>query len=112
MKIKRGVLVLLVLLLVAIGASGCSYQNERTPAYALAELMDGMHQEGESATADLTITGDDSDYGKLLPKLALKVLLDAQEDGHYMVTRVTNVEEGFPPVVKAIEDYWTMKGWQ
>ena len=223
MKIKKGVLVMLALLVAALGASGYSYQSERTPTYALAELMDGVkshdaqkvaryadvdhlitslydestailardieslhaeypddwffrhdtafmkdyianrrgddlvfigraielfldpaivsisrmdgdarwvadeaetfaahysvridsvRQEGSVADAALTITGDDSDYGRLLPKLVVKVCLEEQEDGHYMVTRVTNAEEGFPPVVKAVEDYWTLKGWQ
>lgn len=74
--------------------------------------IDSVRQEGDAADATLTVMGDASDYGTLLPKLTVEVRLEAQEDGHYMVKRVTNVGEAFPPVVKAVEDYWTMKGWQ
>ena len=72
----------------------------------------GVEEQGNSAIATIEITGDDSDYGKLVPSLTVQAELVEQPDGHYMLTRITNGEEIFYPIVKGIEDYWTLQGWQ
>ena len=71
-----------------------------------------VETEGETAIATISIKGHDSDYGRLAPKLTLKVALEEQQDGHWKVIRVSNVKELFYPVVDGIENYWTMQGWQ
>ena len=71
-----------------------------------------VETEGKSAVATIAIKGHDSDYGRLAPKLTLKVALEEQEDGYWKAVRVSNVKELFYPVVDGIENYWTMQGWQ
>ena len=71
-----------------------------------------VETEGKNAVATIAIKGHDSDYGRLAPKLTLKVALEEQEDGRWKVVRVSNVKELFYPVVDGIENYWTMQGWQ
>ena len=44
--------------------------------------------------------------------MTVKVELAQQDDGHFQVTHITNGEEIFAPIVKGVEDYWTMQGWQ
>ena len=72
----------------------------------------GIETQGESAIATIEITGDDSDYGRLVSSLTVKAELLQQPDGHFMLTRITNGEDIFYPIVKGIEDYWTLQGWQ
>lgn len=74
--------------------------------------LDSVEQKGDWAEATFTITGDDSDYGRLVPELKVKVELMQQEDGHFKVMRISNIEDMFAPMVKGIEDYWTLQGWQ
>ena len=72
----------------------------------------GIEENGGNAVATIEVTGDDSDYGKLVPSLTVKAELTQQDDGHYQLTRITNGEDIFYPIVKGIEDYWTLQGWQ
>ena len=72
----------------------------------------GLEERGTTAIATIDITGDDSDYGRLVPTLTVQAELTQQPDGHYMLTRITNGEDIFYPIVKGIEDYWTLQGWQ
>lgn len=72
----------------------------------------GVEENGNTAIATIDITGDASDYGQLVPTLTVQAELTQQADGHYMLTRITNGEEIFYPIVKGIEDYWTLQGWQ
>ena len=74
--------------------------------------LTGVEQQGTTAIATIEIAGDDSDYGRLVPQLTVKAELVQQDDGHYMLTRITNGEEIFYPIVKGVEDYWTLQGWQ
>ena len=74
--------------------------------------LDSVERKGDWAEATFTITGDDSDYGRLVPEMTVKAELMQHEDGHFQVMRISNIEEMFPPVVKGIEDYWTLQGWQ
>lgn len=71
-----------------------------------------VETEGETAIATIAIKGHDSDYGRLAPKLTLKVTLEEQKDGRWKAVRVSNVKELFYPVVDGIENYWTLQGWQ
>nr|WP_317430094.1 hypothetical protein [uncultured Mitsuokella sp.] len=71
-----------------------------------------MERKGDWAEATFTITGDDSDYGRLVPELTVKAELMQHEDGHFQVMRISNIEDMFAPVVKGVEDYWTLQGWQ
>lgn len=74
--------------------------------------VDAVEQRQGEAIAQVTVTGDESDYGRLVPQLTLRLLLRQEGDGHYELTRVENAEEIFYPVVKGVEDYWTLQGWQ
>lgn len=74
--------------------------------------LEGVERKGDWAEATFTIKGDDSDYGRLVPEMTVKAELMQHEDGHFQVMRISNIEEMFPPVVKGIEDYWTLQGWQ
>lgn len=74
--------------------------------------LSGVEENGNIAIATIDITGDTSDYGQLVPTLTVKAELTQQADGHYMLTRITNGEDIFYPIVKGIEDYWTLQGWQ
>lgn len=74
--------------------------------------LSGVEENGNIAIATIDITGDTSDYGQLVPTLTVKAELTQQPDGHYMLTRITNGEDIFYPIVKGIEDYWTLQGWQ
>ncbi|MFV0637225.1 hypothetical protein [Mitsuokella sp.] len=74
--------------------------------------LDNVERKGDWAEATFTIKGDDSDYGRLVPEMTVKAELMQHEDGHFQVMRISNIEEMFPPVVKGIEDYWTLQGWQ
>lgn len=74
--------------------------------------LDSVEQKGDWAEATFTITGDDSDYGRLVPELTVKAELMQQEDGHFKVMRISNIEDMFAPMVKGIEGYWTLQGWQ
>lgn len=69
-------------------------------------------KEGNKAEAVVYIKGSATDYGRLVPELTLKVALEQQPAGHWQVVKLVNVEEAFYPVVKGIEDYWTLQGWQ
>ncbi|MBO6290888.1 MAG: hypothetical protein J6N51_01320 [Selenomonas sp.] len=71
-----------------------------------------VETEGETAIATIAIKGHDSDYGRLAPKLTLKVTLEEQKDGRWKAVRVSNVKDLFYPVVDGIENYWTLQGWQ
>lgn len=71
-----------------------------------------VEKEGKGAAAAIAITGHDSAYGRLAPKLTLKVGMEEQSDGRWKVVRVSNVKELFYPVVDGIENYWAMQGWQ
>lgn len=71
-----------------------------------------VEEEGGSAVATIAITGHDTPYGQLAPKLTLKAALEQQANGRWKVVRVSNVKELFYPVVDGIENYWTMMGWQ
>lgn len=74
--------------------------------------LTSVQKQGGTAQATVVITGKDTDYGRLVPQLTLTVELTQQADGHWMATRIGNVSEAFYPVVKGIEDYWTLQGWQ
>ncbi|MBQ4212337.1 MAG: hypothetical protein II651_04105, partial [Selenomonas sp.] len=69
-------------------------------------------KDGNKAVAIVYIKGSDTNYGRLVPELTLKAALEQQSDGHWQVVGLSNVEEAFYPVVKGIEDYWTLQGWQ
>ena len=71
-----------------------------------------VEEEGGSAVATIAITGHDTPYGQLAPKLTLKAAMEQQSDGRWKVVRVSNVKELFYPVVDGIENYWTLQGWQ
>ena len=73
--------------------------------------LKSVQRQGETAQAEFVIMGKDTDYGRLVPQLTVAVQLQ-QDDGQWKVMRVSNVREAFDPVVKGIEDYWTMQGWQ
>ena len=49
---------------------------------------------------------------RLVPELTVKAELMQHEDGHFQVMRISNIEDMFAPVVKGVEDYWTLQGWQ
>lgn len=74
--------------------------------------LENVERKGDWAEATFLVTGDDSDYGRLVPQMTVKVELAQQDDGHFQVTHITNGEEIFDPIVKGVEDYWTMQGWQ
>ena len=74
--------------------------------------VDSVHRAEGAAIAQVTVTGDESDYGRLVPQLTLRLRLEPAEDGHYRLTRIENAEEMFYPIVKGVEDYWTLQGWQ
>ena len=44
--------------------------------------------------------------------MTVKVELVQKSDGHFQVTHITNTDEIADPIVKGIEDYWTLQGWQ
>ena len=71
-----------------------------------------IEKDGDAALVTVQLAGDSSDYGRLVPQLTLKLRLAPAADGHYMVKSISNPEEIFYPVVKGIEDYWTLQGWQ
>lgn len=71
-----------------------------------------VRRHGTEATAALDIRGRDTDYGRLVSQLTVKIRLRQQEDGHWQVVSVDNVDELFAPVVRGVEDYWTLQGWQ
>jgi len=70
-----------------------------------------VQRDGKKAVAEIIIKGNDSDYGRLAPELNMKLEMQEQEDGHWRVERVANVDEMFAPVLKGIEDYWDLQGW-
>lgn len=74
--------------------------------------LQGVERKGDWAEATFLVTGDDSDYGHLVPQMTVKVELVQKSDGHFQVTHITNTDEIFDPIVKGIEDYWTLQGWQ
>ena len=74
--------------------------------------LENVERKGDWAEATFLVTGDDSDYGRLVPQMTVKVELAQQDDGHFQVTHITNGEEIFDPIVKGVEDYWTLQGWQ
>ncbi|TYZ27463.1 hypothetical protein FZ041_11250 [Selenomonas caprae] len=74
--------------------------------------VESVQTNGTQAVAVVGITGRDTAYGRLVPQLMLKVDLQQQEDGHWQAVHIANITEAFYPVVKGIEDYWTMQGWQ
>lgn len=74
--------------------------------------LENVERKGDWAEATFIVTGDDSDYGRLVPQMTVKVELAQQDDGHFQVTHITNGEEIFDPIVKGVEDYWTLQGWQ
>lgn len=76
------------------------------------QSVDKQGSDASTATAIIAIKGNDSDYGRLTPELTLRLTLTEQPDGHWRVTRIANVDEMFYPVLKGIEDYWTLQGWQ
>ena len=69
-------------------------------------------RQGKSAVAVIYIQGSDTAYGRLVPVLTLNVVLEQTAAGYWRAVKIANVEEAFYPVVKGIEDYWTMQGWQ
>lgn len=74
--------------------------------------LESVKENGSEAEATVKLTGKDTDYGRLVPELTLKLQLEQAEDGHWRVTRVTNVKDAFYPVVDGVENYWTLQGWQ
>ena len=74
--------------------------------------LKGVEQKGDTAFATIEFTGKDTDYGRLVPHLTAIAELHQRSDGHWQLTRFSNVGEMFYPIVKGIEDYWTMQGWQ
>ena len=74
--------------------------------------VDSVRREEGAAVAQVTVRGDESDYGRLVPQLTLRLRLEPAEDGRYRLTRIENAEEIFYPIVKGVEDYWTFQGWQ
>jgi len=74
--------------------------------------LKGVQVTGQTAKATLVFTGKDTDYGHLVPQLTAVVELEQQKDGHWQIKRFANVPEMFNPLVKGIEDYWTLQGWQ
>lgn len=71
-----------------------------------------MQEKGNEAEATVKFTGKDTDYGKLVPELTLKLKLTQAEDGHWQVTHVDNIKDAFYPIVDGVENYWTLQGWQ
>ncbi|SFT76175.1 hypothetical protein SAMN02910356_01991 [Selenomonas sp. GACV-9] len=71
-----------------------------------------VQTDGTRAMAVVDIKGKDTDYGRLVPQLTLKVDMEQQDDGHWQAVHIANTAEAFYPVVKGIEDYWTLQGWQ
>ncbi|TYZ23345.1 hypothetical protein [Selenomonas ruminis] len=71
-----------------------------------------VQKKGKTAIAVFEITGSEDAYGKLVPHLTIEAELEQQADGHWQVVHLANIEDAFYPVVKGIEDYWTMQGWQ
>lgn len=74
--------------------------------------LQGVQVKGQKAEATLVFTGKDTDYGRLVPQLRAVIELEQQKDGHWQIKRFANVPEMFAPIVKGIEDYWTLQGWQ
>lgn len=74
--------------------------------------LQGVEQKGDVAYATIEFTGKDTAYGRLVPHLTAVAELHQQSDGHWQVTRFSNVADMFAPIVKGIEDYWTLQGWQ
>ncbi len=77
-------------------------------------MKDGA-AEGAAVTYTVTVTGDDSTYGQLLPTGDFYLLLRRQEDGRFRLVGVMVREDayahGFYPLVDAAERYWALQGW-
>lgn len=87
-------------------------RREKFTQHYSAKLQGVERKGGDWAEATFLVTGDDSDYGRLVPQMTVKVELVQKSDGHFQVTHITNTDEIFDPIVKGIEDYWTLQGWQ
>jgi len=74
--------------------------------------LKSVQKKDKKAIALFAITGHEDSYGKLVPQLSITAELEQQEDGHWQVVHLANIEEVFYPVVKGIEAYWTLQGWQ
>lgn len=74
--------------------------------------LKSVQKKGKNAIAVFEITGSDDSYGKLVPNLTIEAEMQQQDDGHWQVVHIANIEDAFYPVVKGIEDYWTLQGWQ
>ena len=83
-------------------------------AQAYRASVRSVEKQDGKAVAVIDVRSDGtSDYGRLLPDgLTLKLGMEQQADGRYRVVQVENVSELFYPVTKAVEDYWTLQGWQ
>ena len=82
------------------------FEDSYTADVKSVQQKDGM------ALATVEFTGKDTEYGRLVPHLTVVLELTRQPDEHWKVTRVHNVDEAFDPVLKGIEDYCTLQGWQ
>lgn len=71
-----------------------------------------VQKRGKTAIAVFEITGSEDSYGELVPKLTIEAELEQQDDGYWKVVHIANIEDAFYPVVKGIESYWTLQGWQ
>jgi hypothetical protein len=74
--------------------------------------LKSVQKKDKKAIAIFAITGHEDSYGKLVPQLSITAELEQREDGHWQVVHLANIEEVFYPVVKGIEAYWTLQGWQ
>ena len=67
--------------------------------------------DGDTATVELESTGDDSIYGRMLPRLTIRLELRREDNGRYKLKKIANAEEIFYPLVEAVEKYWEFQGW-
>lgn len=69
---------------------------------------------GKSASVEIIVRGDASDYGRLLPAASLTLEMTEQEDGRWKLMRIltdTARADGFFALVDAAERYWALQGW-
>lgn len=70
-----------------------------------------MVQDGERAVAEIHITGDGTDYGRMADGLVFQLELHRQ-NGDWKIVRIANVKDLLFPVTDSAETFWTVQGWQ
>ena len=68
----------------------------------------------DRAEADVTVRGDASAYGRLMPEAAVTMELARQADGRWKLVRIrTDAAHpaGFFAIIDGAERYWALQGW-